>query len=185
MKNHPLPEKKQSLALHRFWVVLACIGLVAVWYCFMALFVLGSSNYGDALNNVGIGVQSWILIMYGPIVASVATILTIPFALILFKKLKVFRPRLSAIAFPFSLLFAFCLFGFALDVAPFIWRYKYEWFVVGSLVAVLVVSLVLYWFITRKLSRKLSREWVVAIIVGLPVLIVLLDIAQRVSVGFF
>ena len=183
MKSTTIKKRTQGIGWHRLWVVLACVGLAIIWYSLVIVLFLFSleiiENYA-ASSMVGYGILQT---FHTPILMGVATLLTIPFAVIAFKKLKVSRPRFTAMAFILMLFFTFCLHGLLLDLVPVLW-YQYEWGIWVALGSSLAVSALIYGFIIRKLTTRLPRKWLVALIISLPLIALSIDVIYRFSFGF-
>jgi len=172
MKKQPQPTKNA-----KFWLVISCIGLAVLWYCFMAICFLGLNALTDAALEMSPGAYDVLLSVGNIAILFIASALTMPFAIWAFKKLKVEAPVLSSLALFMSFVFAAALFAFVNGLGYFQPRIVYVVLGLSALVAFLVYGLII-----RPLKHKLSARNFVLLSVGLAVLPLVLYAVHRVWV---
>lgn len=176
-------KNTNSLVKHRFFVLLSCLLIFVLWVSINAIMLLVISKVEFSFVEVSVAVYSWISLIFGPLLTILASLLTLPFALTIFKRLNVQRPRLSAIALVTSFFFAFCILNLIVSVNPLL-VYQNLYSVVVIAAVCVALSAIMYGLVVRKLSKRVSRGWLLAILVGLPILVLLAKIIYRISVTF-
>lgn len=167
-----------TLAERRFWLVVACAALVGLWYSIMVCIFLGwallLTNYSSVLSPATYDFLISLSTIVGLFITSA---LSVPFSVIVFKRLKIQYPLVSGVAFFMALVFGFNLFGLIVGLA------YYESVVIYSILAgSMIFAALLYGFALRPLKHKLSNGKFLSIAVGLAVLPVVLYLLWRLVV---
>ena len=174
-KKNAAKSKQAHVSNYRFWLVLSCAGLVGLWYVLMVFTFLlmveaMNSNFGQASP----GLYGFLLNTSSILAIFVASFASLPFAVAVFKRLKIEMPLVSAIAFFMAPTFGFTLFAF-LSSALF-----YE---PATIYLVLAVSMLLagllYGLVIRQLKHKLSKAKFLSIAIGLTLIPILFWMLHR------
>jgi len=158
MKSTASTTKNASKSTHaqvsnyRFWLVLSGAGLIGLWYM---LTVFAFLSVAGLINSLSYDPSSFLyntLLAVAQVFAIyVASVACVPFAVAVFKRLKIQKPVVSAIAF-------FMAPVFGLNLFLFITRFVYFEPVVmySILVASLLLAALLYGFAIRPLKHRFS-----------------------------
>lgn len=160
---------------YRFWLVLSCAGLIGVWYGFMVLAFFGAAAVVNSnLADTSPEVYDLLLNTSSILAVFLASFVSLPFAVAVFKRLKIQMPLVSAIAFFMAPTFGFNLFAF-LSGAVF-----YDPATIPTvLTASMGIAGLLYGFVLRPLKHKLSNLTFILLTVGVALVPIILWILWR------
>lgn len=166
---------------YRLWLVLSCAALAGLWYVLMALLFLGMSSFLFGLEVTMSSTQYNHLLIAGTFLSIfAASALTLPFALAVFKRLKIEKPLLSGAALISAFVFVVTTFIFATDII------ELGSFPRDALYALLAVNIVfaalVYGFAIRPLKHKLSTVRFLIVSIGLALLPAVLYVVHRLVV---
>ena len=159
----------------KLWLVIACVLLAAVWYCFLIVCFLGMNVFTDKVLSEDPGSFYVLSSIAGVAMFYVATALALPFAVWTFKKLKVEAPVVSSIT-----LFMALIFGFTLHTSILTFGLYQSAQIYTALAASMVVAILVYGLLIRPLKHKLSRKKFLIISVGLPLVPLIFYVAHQV-----
>jgi len=165
-KKNSSVQKKSKVEHYRFWLTLFSAALVGVWFMFVVFGFFGATALINAAAEDSSSEVYGFLLSFSLIFAVfLAAAVSIPFALAVYKRLKIQKPVLSAIAFFMALTFGINLFALVIRV---------QYFETGVTYAILAASMVfaglLYGFVIRPLKHRVSTAAFLAVSIGLAVL---------------
>jgi hypothetical protein len=170
----------QNTKVHNYHLalVLVCAGLAALWY---AIFLSLSLGLSAVLNTYSFGNNNQIfnfLISNGTfLLLFIASALSLPFAVAAYKRLKVEKPVVSAIAFFMAIVFGLTLFMTASSIFYFgeggIYAVALSSILLTGLASILLTGVV-YGFAIRRLKHRLSNGLFLCITIGIAVTPVIL-----------
>jgi hypothetical protein len=163
MKNYP------------FWLVLACAALAGLCWCLLVIVSLGiASVTSQFMDQVSAEAYDVILSVSAIVGFFVASALSVPFGTIIFKRLHIEKPLLSAIGFFMAVFMGFGLFIASAGLAYFQPPQLYIVFAVSMLIAVLVFGL-----LVRPLKHQIGSVAFVLTTVGLALLPIVVAMIWR------
>jgi hypothetical protein len=167
--------KQTKVTNYKFWLVLSCVALVGVWYLFMVFSFFGVAALANSSLAENFPGMYELLINATSILALyVASFASLPFAVVVFKRLKIEVPVVSAIAFFMALTFGFTLFA-SLTSAIF---YESAIIPLVFIVSMLIAGL-LYGVVIRYLKHQLPKAKFLSIAIGLTFIPVALWVLYR------
>ena len=160
---------------YKFWLVLSSAALIGVWYMFMVFAFFGTAAVINSnLADTNYVLYDFLLNASSILSVYVASFASVPFAVAVFKRLKIEKPVLSAIAFFMAPTFGLCLFTFLNSVI------FYEPAIVPLVLTVsLIIAGLLYGLIIRHLKHTLSKAKFLSLTIGLPLVPIVLWILNR------
>jgi hypothetical protein len=181
MKKRASNSSKAKISNYAFWLVLSCVVLAAVWWCIFIILGLAITTFTNTyIDQVSNGIYGVILSIAAFTSMYAASALSVPFAVVLFKRLNIEKPVLSAIAFFMAVATSFSLFASISSVVYLNSAGLYAAFIIGALVSGVVFGLVV-----RRLKHRVHPAIFIVITVGLTILpIVLSQIWRAVVVNF-
>jgi len=165
-KKNSSVRKKSKVEHYKFWLILFSAALVGVWFMFLVLVFFGATAIVYPAAEDSSSEVYGFLISFSLIFAVfLAGALSAPFAVAVYKRLKVQKPVLSAIAFFMALTFGINLFALVIRI---------QYVEAGQSYAVLAGSMIiaglLYGLVIRPLKHRVSTAAFLAISIGLTLL---------------
>jgi len=165
-KKNNSAQKRSKIKHYQFWIVLFSAALVGVWFMFLVLGFFGATALINAAAEDSSSEVYGFFLSFSLIFAVfLAAAVSIPFALAVYKRLKIQKPVLSAIAFFMALTFGMNLFALVIRI---------QYFETGPTYAILAASMIfaglLYGFVVRPLKHRVSTAGFLAVSIGLAVL---------------
>jgi hypothetical protein len=165
----------QNTKVHNYHLalVLVCAGLAALWYAIFLSLSLGLSavlnSYSFENNNQ---IVNFLMSNGNFLLLFIASALSLPFAVAVYKRLKVEKPVVSAIAFFMAIVFGLTLFMTVLSSDYFgeggIYAVSLGSILLTGLASVLSAGLV-YGFVVRRLKHRLSNVIFLCITIGIAI----------------
>jgi len=160
--NKPKQAKPNN---YRFWLVLSCAGLVGLWYVFAILLFIGTDFLVKSfVLETSPDVYEIIISSWAVISVFVASALSLPFAVAVFRRLRIEAPLISSIAFFMAIVFGFNVFA---AIVSLVYFEPTQVSIIMS--ASFIFSGLLYGFVVRPLKHKLSHTKFIIVSVGLAV----------------
>ena len=160
---------------YQFWLVLACAGLTGVWFSLFVITGLGLASFTNQfIDRVSAEVYGVLLSVTAVAGFFIASALSVPFGFVVFKRLHIEKPLLSAIAFFMAVFMGFALFASSGWLVYFEPANLYIVFAVSMVIAGLVFGL-----LVRPLKHKVGNTTFVLITVGLALLPIALAMIAR------
>jgi len=174
MKKTAKKGKQTKVSNYKFWLVLTCAGLVGVWYMLLVLASFAATVINSNLQETSPELYEVLFNIVSTLPVYVASFASVPFAVVVFKRLNIEMPVKSAIAFFMAPSFGYTLFAF-LSSAVF-----YE---PMTRIPVLIISMVIaglaYGLIIRFLKHRLSTAEFLSISIGLTFVPIILWVLWR------
>lgn len=174
MKKHVAPAHPRYYLV---WLGLSTVGFVFIWYL---VFIIGSTvltMFGDAVLDAHYRIYEFILNFGGIFLAYVASAATMPFALWVLKKLNIQDPIHGSIGIVMAITFAFVVFFTLVD---YYYRGQQALIPLFSGISV-VVSMLLYGVVLRRLKHVITKQWFIIICVILPLLVFSINLLNRMT----
>lgn len=166
VKKATQKPKENKVKNYRFWLVLSCAGLVGLWYVAMVALFLGMGALAlELTRGKSYTMYNYIFLSGTFAVLFLASILSMPFAAAIFKKLNIQKPLVSGVAFYMASVFGASFFIFLSSLISFE-RGSVYFFLAGSM----VFAGLLYGFAIRPLKHKLSTVKFLVVAIGLALL---------------
>ena len=167
--------KQAKVSNYKFWLVLSCVGLIGLWYVFMVLSFFGSAAVINSnLAETSPGLYDILFDTSSILSLFVASLASLPFAVAVFKRLKIEMPVVSGIAFFMAPTFGLALFAYLISVV----FYESETITL-VLVSSIFIAALLYGLVIRFLKHRLSTSQFLSVAIGLPFVPIVLWVLGR------
>ena len=175
MKKTAKKGKQTKISNYKFWLVLTCAGLIGVWYMLLVLASFGAATVINSnLAETSPEVYEVLSNVVSALPIYVAALASLPFAIVVFKRLNIEMPVKSAIAFFMAPSFGYTLFAFLSSVV------FYEPITRLLVLAIsMVIAGLLYGLIIRVLKHRLSTAEFLSLSIGLTFIPIILWVLWR------
>lgn len=164
---------KQSLSVprRRFWITIACIMTVVLWYMLVVFISLGlnqltaNSKPGDLTDQFYDGI-----VLLTAVAPYIASLITAPVAYWVFRQLDVKKAGLSGVTAAMAPALVFYVFMLAYNVFPAAWNPENGVLVGIFLASIIIVALWTVWLL-KKGQELFTDKWLTVIEAVVPAVI--------------